>query len=233
MALLAVAGLAALGLVAFEGPWSRQLALAHSAATAAAVCLTEQHGAEDARRVLEGELSRADGRWVSFADEGLVSIALLSTTEALRKAGIEHEGELDSHHPAVLSLVISPADDVYAYATLDGGAHVVRRRADGGEETSVAQTGSASRYANVLHLPRGYCAQLDTMLTHLTEMGLGMPVEVTRRRRQGLAGEGLLDVLLGTADVHISPPHRFLPQEACPPPQVPCAFALLLREAAV
>ena len=39
-------------------------------------------------------------------------------------------GELDSHHPAVLSLVCSPADGAYAYATLDGGAHVVRRRAD-------------------------------------------------------------------------------------------------------
>ena len=67
------------------------------------------------------------------------------------------------------------------------------------------------------------------MLHHLREMGLGMPLEVVRGR--GGVGEGLLAVLLGTADVHISPPSRFLAQEASPPPEVLCAFELLLREA--
>ena len=119
---------------------------------------------------------------MSHAGQGLVTAALLSSTEELRAAGMEHEGErrphpsppsaasaastasthlllhrcfaagelatttsgggrlmlpsyhlqpgeLDSCHPAVLSLVCSPADGAYAYATLDGGAHVVRRRA--------------------------------------------------------------------------------------------------------
>ena len=56
-----------------------------------------------------------------------------------------------------------------------------------------------------------------------------MPLEVVRGR--GGVGEGLLAVLLGTADVHISPPSRFLAQEASPPPEVLCAFELLLREA--
>jgi hypothetical protein len=216
---------------AFEGPWSRQLAHAHASATAATQCLT-QHGEDDARRVLQSELSRTEGRWVSYADARLVSIALLSSTEELSAAGMEHEGELDGHHPAVLSLVCSPTDDVYAFASLDGGAHVVRRRVDGGEQTSAAQIGSASRHANVLHLPRdsGPCAPLDAMLTHLTEMGLGMPLEIVRGQG-GDVGEGLLDVLLGTADVHISPPSRFLAREACPPPPVLCAFELLLREA--
>ena len=67
------------------------------------------------------------------------------------------------------------------------------------------------------------------MLHHLREMGLGMPLEVVRGR--GGVGEGLVAVLLGTADVHIAPPSRFLAQEASPPPEVLCAFELLLREA--
>jgi len=52
----------------------------------------------------------------------------------------------------------------------------------------------------VLHLPResgvAPCAQLDAMLVHLTEMGLGMPLEIVRGQGVGV-GEGLLDVLLG------------------------------------
>ena len=43
-----------------------------------------------------------------------------------------HPGELDSYHPAVLSLVCSPADGAYAYATLVGGAHVKSTREVGG-----------------------------------------------------------------------------------------------------
>lgn len=67
------------------------------------------------------------------------------------------------------------------------------------------------------------------MLHHLQEVGLGMPLELVRGR--GGVGEGLLAVVLGTVDVHISPPSRFLAQEASPPPEVLCAFELLLREA--
>ena len=68
---------------------------------------------------------------MSHASEGLVTAALLSSTEELRAAGMEHEGELDAQHPAVLGLACSPSDGAYAYAFLDGGTRVVRRRASG------------------------------------------------------------------------------------------------------
>ena len=100
---------------------------------------------------------------MSHASEGLVTAALLSSTEELRAAGMEHEGELDAQHPAVLGLACSPSDGAYAYAFLDGGTRVVRRRASGdaisaeieGEiaEISEAQLGSGNARANVLHLP--------------------------------------------------------------------------------
>ena len=60
-----------------------------------------------------------EGRWVSHASEGLVTAALLSSTEELRAAGMEHEGELDAHHPAALGLACSPNDGAYAYASLE------------------------------------------------------------------------------------------------------------------
>ena len=68
---------------------------------------------------------------MSHASEGLVTAALLSSTEELRAAGMEHEGGLDAQHPTVLGLVCSPSDGAYAYAFLDGGTRVVRRRASG------------------------------------------------------------------------------------------------------
>ena len=105
---------------------------------------------------------------MSYASEGLVTAALLSSTEELRAAGMEHEGELDAQHPAVLGLACSPSDGAYAYASLDGGTRVVRRRSTSGdaisaeiegeiagemEEVSEAQLGSGNARANVLHLP--------------------------------------------------------------------------------
>ena len=101
---------------------------------------------------------------MSHASEGLVTAALLSSTEELRAAGMEHEGELDAHHPAVLGLACSPSDGAYAYASLDGGTRVVRRRSASGDaisaeiegeiaEISEAQLGSGNARANVLHLP--------------------------------------------------------------------------------
>ena len=111
---------------------------------------------------------------MSHASEGLVTAALLSSTEELRAAGMEHEGELDAHHPAVLGLACSPSDGAYAYAFLDGGTRVVRRRASGdaisaeieGEiaEISEAQLGSGNARANVLHLPPetgAPCAEIE------------------------------------------------------------------------
>ena len=115
---------------------------------------------------------------MSYASEGLVTAALLSSTEELRAAGMEHEGELDAQHPAVLGLVCSPSDGAYAYAFLDGGTRVVRRRASGDaisaeiegeiegeiEEVSEAQLGSGNARANVLHLPPetgAPCAEIE------------------------------------------------------------------------
>ena len=120
---------------------------------------------------------------MSHASEGLVTAALLSSTEELRAAGMEHEGELDAQHPAVLGLACSPSDGAYAYASLDGGTRVVRRRSASGdaisaeieeeisgeiegemEEVSEAQLGSGNARANVLHLPPetgAPCAEIE------------------------------------------------------------------------
>ena len=116
---------------------------------------------------------------MSYASEGLVTAALLSSTEELRAAGMEHEGELDAHHPAVLGLACSPNDGAYAYASRDGGTRVVRRRSASGdaisaeiegeiagemEEVSEAQLGSGNARANVLHLPPetgAPCAEIE------------------------------------------------------------------------
>ena len=112
---------------------------------------------------------------MSHASEGLVTAALLSSTEELRAAGMEHEGELDAQHPAVLGLVCSPSDGAYAYASLDGGTRVVRQRSASGdaisaeiegeiEEISEAQLGSGNARANVLHLPPetgAPCAEIE------------------------------------------------------------------------
>ena len=232
MALVGV-GLAGIAF-AFDGPWASTLAHAHAAVTKAAQHLTEDgSSAIRAREVLEASLEDAPEpsstggvtRWVTYADPGVVSAALLSTTEDLRGMGLEHEGELDSHHPAVVSFICSPADGVCAYAALDGGAFMRR-----GDETSCWQSGEpASAKANVLHLPKRWCTELDAMVTHLSEMGLGMPVDVVRKRGAGRC-EGLLEVLLARADVHVAPPSHILPAQDYPPPQVLCAFDLLLRE---
>ena len=112
---------------------------------------------------------------MSHASEGLVTAALLSSTEELRAAGMEHEGELDAQHPAVLGLACSPSDGAYAYASLDGGTRVVRRRSASGDaisaeiegeiaEISEAQLGSGNARANVLHLPPetgAPCAEIE------------------------------------------------------------------------
>ena len=78
---------------------------------------------------------------MSYASEGLVTAALLSSTEELRAAGMEHEGELDAQHPAVLGLACSPNDGAYAYASLDGGTRVVRRRSASGDAISAEIAG--------------------------------------------------------------------------------------------
>ena len=122
----------------------------------------------------------------------------------------------------------SGADDVAtAFATLDGGAFVQRGEAD---EPVEAAPGDACGHANVLHLPNGWCEQLEALLIHLEDTGLGMPVELTRTApEQSSSVDGLLDLVLGTADLAVAPPRRYLAQ-VHPPPHVLCAFELLLTE---
>ncbi len=208
--------------------WNNELATARSAAAAAGAVLRERPtDLQAARARLNDALSteearQAPGRWVSHVDPVSVSVALLSSSDDL--GGVCPDGCLDRCHPAVLGLVSRPAEDEVAYATLDGGAYV--QRGDG--EAEVLHMGAASDSANVFNLPKIWCPELGTMVEHLTDTGTGMPVEIKRRADGGVC-EGLLDVVLGSADVHLAPPARFLPQ-SYPPPPVLCAFDRLLEE---
>ena len=86
-------------------------------------------------------------------------------------------------------------------------------------------------HANVMHLPGGWCDQLDACIEHLENIGMGMPLELVRKMGDSCL-EGLLDVALSRADCHLAPPTRFLPnQRPVPPAPVLCAFELLLSEA--
>eukprot|EP00966_Prymnesium_polylepis_P252836 5844595-Prymnesium_polylepis.1 len=126
-----------------EGIYSQELALAHSAARGAAEILLQRTGGGGAdlpRRAVERcesalakcvVLARGPQphRWVCHADARTVCVALICTAE---------EPE------AVMSLVHRPADDETAYATLDGGAYVLRGEA---AEPEVTTAGGASMSA--------------------------------------------------------------------------------------
>mmetsp|Transcript_45156 Transcript_45156/g.101972 ORF Transcript_45156/g.101972 Transcript_45156/m.101972 type:complete len:341 (-) Transcript_45156:221-1243(-) len=197
------------------------LAAAQSAVTRlAAVSLTNGGRTLDALNLaLDAELAgstQPEQRWVWHIDDHSIVIALLSADTA---TGVEE---------AVLSLAHRPAGRETAYATLGGGAYIQLDDADAVEATA----GDASACANVLTLPSGWCSQLDRFVEHLETTGTGMPLELVRKPAASLqsACDGLLDVVLGRADVHLAPPARYLLPQLTPPPQVLCAFELLLEE---
>ena len=129
---------------------------------------------------------------------------------------------------AVLSLCHRPAERLTLFAVLEDGAYV---RRDGVEQDDECVSGGASQSANVLHLPASdmLCPQLNECLEHLQNIGTGMPLETIRKEGRG-ACEGLADVVLSRADVHLAPPTRFFPQQPATPPEVLCTFELLLAE---
>ena len=203
----------------FEGgQYARELAVAQTAALNAARLLEAEPG--DAQHLLEVqqqlalELSNyvvlargpAPHQWTCFAEANTIVVALLSK-----------EGQEDSAlGQVVMSLVYRPSERATAFATVDGGAFVQR---DGDSEAIETTAGGASMSAEVLHLPETWCGALDTLLHHLRETGTGIPVEVVQKDEAGGCCAGMLEVVLGRADVHVAPPSRFLPQQDFPPPQ--------------
>lgn len=149
----------------------------------------------------------APGRWISFVDDCVVVIALLDKGEA------------------ILSLV-HVIGDVTVYATLGDGAFVVQ--CDALQSTSPATSGGSNSKANVLCIPGQWCSAIDKLVTHLQQTGLGMPLQLKPSSGSSVC-EGLLDVVVGRADVYLAPPSHYLSQ-SYPPPQVLCAFDLLLAE---
>lgn len=194
-------------------PAHPQLEVARSAALAAARALRSPGGtAALARAQLEQALSYSErGRWVWHADPLTIALSLLE------------EGE------PVIGLVLSVDGGEMIAGAVDAGVHLLSE--NGSRREGEFTSGGASMFANVLHLPPEgqWCAQLDECIHHLQTTGTGMPLQLVRKSG-GSYCEGLLDVVLSRADVHLAPPAAFLPRQPIPPVPVLCAFQLLLDE---
>lgn len=196
-----------------------ELAFAQSAALASAerLCSAQGGGVDGARGALAAALASGApaGRWVWHVDEFAIVLALLLDGEPalglVHATGAEHAGRT-------------------VFGTYDDGTRVH----EGGEGDGTAEcvAGGASECANVIHVPPDahWCAQLDAAVDHLRHHGVGMPVEL-RARAGRSAVEGLLDVVLSAADLHLAPPAAFSPRQSAPPPAVLCAFEVLLAGA--
>ena len=195
---------------------SRELSIAAAAAAAAGVqLLGARNGQRAAASVLADALASTaavGSQWVWHADDCTrsVAIALISTDE----------------EEVTLSLVHCPERQETAFATLSGGAYVLRGDE---EEASDLVAGGAGAQANVVHLPPGWAhsPQYLDVAEHLQSTGVGMPL---LSATVATAAEGLLDVVLSRADVYLSPPAGVVAGQGSPPPQVLAALDLLLSE---
>ena len=184
-----------------------ELAIAHVAA---------QSDSIDA--VLTADAAKSEsGYWVWHADSD-VCIAL-----------VDNSGE------ATLSLFYRPAEQLTIFAIRDSGCHArlggVAEDDDEPPEDAACEAGGGSYSSNVLHLPASdaLCPELLDCIEHLENIGTGMPL--TMVRKSGVStSEGLVDVVLSRADVHLAPPLRFFPQQPDIPLEVLCTFDLLLTE---
>ena len=183
-----------------------ELAIAHVAA---------QSDAIDA--VLTADAAKSEsGYWVWHADSD-VCIAL-----------VDNSGE------ATLSLFYRPAEQLTIFAIRDSGCHARLGSNDDDDEPpedAACEAGGGSYSSNVLHLPASdaLCPELLDCIEHLENIGTGMPL--TMVRKSGVStSEGLVDVVLSRADVHLAPPLRFFPQQPDIPLEVLCTFDLLLTE---
>ena len=178
---------------------------------------SEQHGVSseqaivDTQQILDFELSHEPsvsigGAWVSHVDEHIVSVALVH-----RELG------------PVVGAVTRPATRETIGGAINTGAF---RTVGEDQPVPLSNLGMASSTANVIHVPHGKCPEIELALDALCEK---MPVDV-RRVPCCCCCEGLFELAMGRADVHVSPPeHCFLGKQRTPVP-VLCAFEVLLSE---
>tara|TARA_B110001452_G_C15173553_1_gene407795 strand:- start:59 stop:1024 length:966 start_codon:yes stop_codon:yes gene_type:complete len=172
---------------------------------------TPQQAIVDAQQILDFELAQEpavslSGTWVSHVDEHIVSVALVH-----REQG------------PVVGAVSRPA----TRETIGGAVNTGAFRTVGDEHpVPLNNLGMASTTANIVHVPHDKCPEIELALDALYEK---MPVDVTRVPCCCCC-EGLFELAMGRADVHVSPPeHCFLGQQRTPVP-VLCAFEVLLSE---
>jgi len=217
--------------IPLDGPTKDALSVAHRAAASAAETLRllpdlapelHEEKIEAAGDVLRVRLAKSSvpGRWISHVH------AMPSLEIVVCLLG---DGEQRPSDPAKVSLVYSEAGDeaVALYASEDEGAFALRAGAEAPTSVEVGRP-PASDVSNVLCIPGEWCKQINDLVIHLQQTGLGMPLSL-KRAAGGSCTEGLLDIMLGKADIYCLPPAFCVPQQ-CPPAEVLCAFELLLRE---
>lgn len=194
-----------------------ELGIAQAACSSAATALLSESEAA-AREVLGARLAgtaRTGQRWVTHVDARSVVLSLVgsrATSAAARRPCLAREDSerRSATGPAtppttLLSVVYCPHAHELAVAALDRGTSVIRRGAP--EEAPVL--GDAAPNAMVISTPAIWCAETNDLCVHLQQTGTGMPLQLAPRDAgRGGAGhcEGLLDVLLGRADLHVAPP---------------------------
>ena len=145
---------------------------------------------------------------MTHADRDFLIAALLGPTKTL------------------LGVAYRPQLRELAIALLDGGTFVHR----GGDKIETPVLGIASPVSNVISTPAEWCHEMDDLVVHLQQTGLGMPLQlIPRGSKDEGSCEALLEVLLGRTDAFLAPPVRFA-AEATLPPAALCAFDLLFGE---
>jgi hypothetical protein len=129
-----------------------------------------------------GLVAQQEGQhWVTHADKDLLIAALLGPTKAL------------------LGVAYRPQMRELAIALLDGGTFVHR----GGEQFETPVLGNASPVSNVISTPAEWCHEMDDLVVHLQQTGLGVPLRLIPR--------GSKDELRGAAR-GAARPHGRLPR---------------------
>ena len=156
-----------------------------------------------------GLVAQQEGQhWVTHADRDFLIAARLGPTKTL------------------LGVAYRPQLRELAIALLDGGTFVHR----GGDKIETPVLGIASPVSNVISTPAEWCHEMDDLVVHLQQTGLGMPLQlIPRGSKDEGSCEALLEVLLGRTDAFLAPPVRFA-AEATLPPAALCAFDLLFGE---
>ena len=136
-----------------------------------------------------GLVAQQEGQhWVTHADRDFLIAALLGPTKTL------------------LGVAYRPQLRELAIALLDGGTFVHR----GGDKIETPVLGIASPVSNVISTPAEWCHEMDDLVVHLQQTGLGMPLQlIPRGSKDEGSCEALLEVLLGRTDAFLAPPVRF------------------------